>query len=273
MLARLEALERWEEAYRHRQGPSIPILVRAVLREGSPVAAYDRVNLDNLLARTVLAEATRGELIGNPPEGSAGWHLPVPLVRLWESSTGCPLWASSVFWPLPSAGTHAVGDTLYWHKRMPSARWARGEGKGGRMQVINATTGRWMEQRTPVPVTLCDVWQARGWGDAAEVARLLRQVSFIGKRRAIGLGEVRRWEVITGDRGEGTGDRGEGMSAIGTICAEGRLLRPVPAEASGALGLRVEDAPVLVGWTPPQWSPRLLAPGWRTGTACTMLRG
>lgn len=263
MLARHRDVEAWGDAWfaraQQKAKPVEPLMVRLTLRHGSPLVSYDPVNLDNLLAFAVVQEATQGLGVGNPPEGFVGWRIRLPLGRAWESEEGLPLWASTVFWPVPSDGTSAVGDVLYWHKRMPKGIWSAGN--KGKLS-LNGSTGRWMERRTPVPITVCDTWEARCVGDAAEVERLLGTcVSFVGKKRAVGLGEVARWEVqplpwpVAGD---------DGLSGI--LVQAGVLQRPIPVEVAGYLGLSLEESPTRIGWTPPQWNPKLFSPGWHAGT-------
>lgn len=222
-----------------------PLRVVLTLREGSRLAGYDPLNLDNLLCRSVVEEATEGRGL---PESREAYDLPCPLRCLWRSPAGWPLWAATPFQP---AGL-SIPDVCYWHKRQQSGRFSGT--KTGNLR-LNAAGGRYMEKRVPLPADACRTWEARCEGDAAEVARLLERFPVVGKRRAIGHGEVERWTV-------------EPIESFDLV-REGRLMRPIPVLAWPALfGLQVpEEAPALVGWTPPQWKPSLFLPGWWTGTA------
>lgn len=266
MLRKHKDLEAWGDRWfdgakgnTDGRGGIRPMNIRLRLKRGAALVSYDPVQLDNLLAFAVVQEATQGVGVGNPPEGYAGWNIRLPLGNVWRSEEGLPLWASTVFWPVPSEGTTAAGDVLYWHKRMPKGIWSAGN--KGRLS-LNGSSGRWMERRTPVPVVLCDTWEARCIGDVEEVRRLLTTyIAFVGKKRAVGLGEVEAWEV------EPLGWEEAGSQGIlGILVRDGVLQRPLPVRAAGGLGIDLADAPTLVGWTPPQWNPKLFGQGWQPGT-------
>lgn len=100
-------------------------------------------------------------------------------------------------------------------------------------------------------------YKAKAIGDPAEVGRLLAGISYVGKRRSNGFGEVCEWRV-------------EPLEAF-TLVRDERLTRSIPAEAVGLLqGYVPEGAPLPVAWTPPQWKPALFRPGWWTDTPCQM---
>lgn len=217
------------------------------LKPGARLAGYDPLNLDNLLARAVIEDAT-GKL--GLPDSQDAYALPVPLDCLWHSPDGLPLWAATAFMP---EGARA-SDVAYWHKRVQSGRFTRT--KSGKFS-IRSTSGRYMERRVPLPTTVAECWVATCIGNAEEIARLLRPLAFVGKRRTNGMGEVDHWEIVPGEF---------------ALVRNGRLTRPMPMQAfdlsidllpGGALP---EGTPSLVGWTPPQWKPSLFAPGWREGT-------
>lgn len=229
------------------------LVIRLHLVEGSAMAAYEPVNLDNLLGFGVVLEATQGQLLGDPPPGCAGWSMHLPLAMAWESPEGLPLWNSTVFWPCPSPGSRAVGDVLYFHKRMPLGIWAKGDAKTGRLGGMNGATGRWMERRTPIPVTLCDTWEARCVGHRVTVERLLSLISFVGKKRNVGLGEVKRWEILSAE------------SSGSILVRDGVLQRPIPVDAANQLGIEIDEAPSRIGWTCPQWKKSLSGDGWQAG--------
>lgn len=229
--------------------PCEPLVVRLYLETGSQLAGYDPLLLDNLLARCVVNEATGWE--GLPSENDAnGYLLPVPLQRLWADERGYPLWAATPFAPGPGAER----DVQYWHKRRQSGRWTRT--KSGTFSMPPAR-GRWMERRVPLPTVVAPYWEATCVGSATEIARLLKQLRYVGMRRAIGLGAVHHWEIEPAERF--------------TLVQERRLTRSLPALAVDLLdGDMPAEAPAPVGWTPPQWKPGLWALGWLVGTeVCT----
>lgn len=223
--------------------------VMLILRPGSRLAGYDPLNLDNLLARAVVDEATQGAGLPNSTEP---YLLPVPLQCLWRSPAGLPLWAATPFTPVG----FSTRDIAYWHKRQQSGRWT-GTKRG--TFTITATKGRWMERRVPLPVTVCNEFVVHCMGHAEEIARLLKPLTFVGKRRTNGFGEVQEWRVEVAETFD--------------LVQEGRLTRALPALALELLPLGTvpEGQPAPVGWTPPQWKPSLFAPGWWPGTRVTQL--
>ena len=241
MPIRYPPLEEYINRYENENMASEPLAITITLR--APLAGYDPINLDNLLARAVVDEATQGHGLPNSREP---YWLPVPLKCLWRSADGLPLWASSVFLP---AG-ESVRDTSYWHKRQQKGEYTHA--KSGRF-APRATQGRWMERRVPLPTTVVDELAATCVGNREEVERLLGGLEFIGKRRAIGFGEIVRVGVTPADSF--------------ALVRDGVLVRPVPALALGLLGGQMPQGTAApVGWTPPQWKPSLFAIGWWAGT-------
>ncbi len=244
MLIEYPALTPYAERYADLVG--VPLRITLTLTAGAAIAGYDPINLDNLLARAVVDEATEG--LGLPAEPGA-YALPAPLRCLWRSDDDLPLWAATQFAP----ASDAVKDVAYWHKRVQPGRFTGT--KTGRFSV-SSTNGRYMERRVPLPTTVCDTWTAEAIGDPDEIARLLTGISYVGKRRSNGFGEVRAWRV-------------EPMDEF-RLARDGRLLRPIPADAVELLGgMMPEGEPAPVGWTPPQWKPSLFRPGWWAGAPVT----
>ncbi len=235
------ALEPYVDLYNGLEGE--PLCITLELVPGSRIAGYDPVNLDNLLARAVVDEATGGHGLPATPEA---YRLPVPLRCLWRSPEGLPLWAATPFFPV---GDH-VADVAYWHKRAQTGEFTCT--KTGRF-AIRSTQGRWMERRVPLPTTVCDRWQAWCIGDAGEISRLLTSLTHVGKKRSTGFGEVRRWRIESAPSFD--------------LVRDGQLTRAMPAAALSELlpGYQIPEEPAPVGWTPPQWKPSLFAPGWWPG--------
>jgi len=227
-----------------------PLRVTLELVKGSPLVGYDPLNLDNLLARCVVDEATQGARLPSNPEG---YVLPVPLRCLWKSAQGAPLWAATPFVPQGESFT----DTHYYHKRLQSGLWTGT--KRGQIK-INASNGRYMERRVPVPSVTAERFVAHCIGNAEEIARLLGNLAHVGKRRAVGFGEVKRWLID------------EEIEFY--LVRNSKLTRNMPALAfDGTIedcGLvpnsLPEGEPAPVGWTPPYWLPSQFAPGWWMGT-------
>lgn len=211
-----------------------PLVIRAGVV--GPVAGYDRLQLDNLLAGQVLREALGGDLVDGQ---QAPYLLPAPLYLLWrDPAYGLPLWASNPFVP----EGQSVRMSIYWHKRMvrgelmPDQYQEPGTKKPKRPDVAGIK-GRYKEKRIPLPAEQAPVWSATCIGDADEIARLLERVTALGKRR---LGLVQWWEVADIERFE-----------IG---------RPVPEAYCDDLpaGLPRKFA----GWTPPYFPGVPPCQGW-----------
>lgn len=238
---------------------SVPLRIILTLIKGSPLAGYDRVHCDNLLARAVVDEATLGQGL---PNASETYCLPIPLCILWRSSDDLPVPACSVLLPL----TETVEDVAYWHKRVQSGRWTGT--KTGNLS-IRSSQGRYMERRVPLPTHLCRQWYADAIGDPSEVARLLAGIRFVGKRRSNGFGEVESWEVVPLDEFRLVAPLPVTDRATGEMTVQDCLTRPLPAAAVELLGEWRPDAePAPCGWTMPQWMPRLFRLGWWAETPC-----
>lgn len=215
-----------------------PLFVRAVLKQNSPVVDYyPPPYLDNLLARVVVDRATGGAGVSPSDEG---YWIPVPLELAWQSPEGYPLWNSSVFQPM----TDPLRDTVYTHKRPPKALYCDAKS-------IKPGVGRWMERRLPLPVAIAPVWEARCIGNEAAILDLLSDISFLGKRRSIGMGEVDEWLVSPGDFDT-------------ALIIDGQLAHGIPQ----GCGIECANRPATrIGWTPPQWKPSLHSEGWPVGTS------
>jgi len=226
----------------------VPLRVVLNLRDGAGLVQHDPPNLDNLLARCVVDEATAGALL--PDEPVDQYVLPVPLQALWHSPEGFPLYACT---PLRPVGAD-VTDTVMLHKRAQSGHWTASKSKCFKVITIK---GRDMERRMPIRTHVCRQWHAEAIGNPQEVARLLSTLVAIGKHRARGFGEL------------DSSDPGwVAPLAEFRLVEDGRLTRRIPAAAGGLLSpLAPVELPSLVGWTPPQWKSALWAPGWREGVA------
>lgn len=220
--------------------PREPLRVVFHLRPGSRLVNYDPIQLDGLLARAVVARATRGRLLADAEDG---YWIPLPLKMLWKSQAGLPLWAATVLRPV---GPN-VEDVYVRHKRN-SEGWLHDNRK------LVMRNGPWMERRIPTPVQVCDTYEALCIGNADAVRNLLRGFTHIGKLR---LARVDRIEVQAAD----FTDLDVLVDVAGTTAT---FVRAVPA--------RTEMFSVLVGelswvgWTPPYWKPSLFQLGWRVGT-------
>lgn len=251
-------------AERYAALPMEPLRVTLELVPNTRVVSYDPINLDNLLARMVLEDATGGD--STMPDTHQVYRLPAPLQALWTSEEGLPLYACTALSP----GGHTISDVAYIHKRAQTGHFTAV--KNGVMG-ISTTNGRWMDRRIPFPTAVViddDFLRARlpayysvgatphCWfsdmiGNPEEIARLLLNVTFCGKRRAIGFGEVKAWHLDPIDSFP--------------LEEDGCLTRILPEAALALLnGSLPEGLPIPIGWTPPQWKPSLHWLGWPAGT-------
>lgn len=223
-----------------------PLRIVLEIEVGSNLVSYDPLNLDNLLARRVLEEATGGwtAIVAADDEYVS---IPVPLAVLWRDPDGLPLYAAT---PFATDGV-AVDDVVYWHKRSQEGAFTATK-RGGWSPKTDGN--RYVERRIPTPVVVAESWTAECVGDAEEIARLIGAVGHVGKRRGGGHGVVRSWTIAA--------------SGAFSLVRDGRLTRNLPEAAAPLLGRAAipEGLPSPLGWTPPQWRPALFRPGWRIGT-------
>lgn len=235
----IPGMERYEALYTEMAMQPLRITLR--LKSGTGLAGYDPLNLDNLLARCVLYDLTRGH---NVPNSEEPYRLAIPCRCLWRAPNELPLWAATPFMP----DGMSAQDQRYWHKRAQTGEFTRT--KSGTFSIA-PTKGRYMERRVPLPTIVAERWVATCIGNATEIGRLLDTLYGIGKRR---WGEICDWMIEPG--------------AFDLIHG-GCLTRPFPALAIHLLdGYMPTGAPPPIGWTPPEWKPSLFAPGWWAGTPC-----
>jgi hypothetical protein len=125
---------------------------------------------------------------------------------------------------LASAGHCAIDETeLRWlNRRFPTTEAQ--VMAGPKLRRINITAGLTKSYRIPL-ATFHAVDDVVTWwcvGERAEVESLLGLVSYVGKKRAVGLGAVRQWEVA------------EVAPWLGfPVLRDGMPLRPLPDDVSG----------------------------------------
>lgn len=218
--------------------------LRVVADAHAPLVDYDRISLAGLLAWTVVMEETEGRGVEIPPRYTP---LPLEVAGYYGSGGQLPLWRASAFAPVNGDG-RSFRHTEYVHKRAPRTVTAN-------QSRVDTSTGRWMERRIPLPLRTAPAWEAYCYGNAAEIERLLTHyVICLGKRRNIGYGEVVGWWV------QPWAEAGD------PLVQDGKLAHAIPEAHAAAAGYVIDEPPVLVGWTPPQWQPAFWALGWPVGT-------
>lgn len=232
----LSEIDRFAADYAQLEHEPLTVTVR--LRECSPIIGYDPIHLDGLLARMVVMHATKGALLPNSEEP---YWLPLPLMMVWQSPEGYPLWAASLFSPVGDV----ANDIQYSHKRSMPGEFIKGK-------ALISVVGRWMDRRVPLPARVSGEWRAQCIGNRRVVEALLSGIDHIGKRRGSGFGAVMEWRV-------------EPATFDNVFIADDKLAHPIPVAAAPQLGLFPDAGPMMLGWTPPAWKPNLLAPCYPAG--------
>lgn len=210
---------------------------------------------DGILAYAVAREATNGEVW--QLTGESAHDVPIPLAIIGQSARGT-LYACSALTPMNKSM-----QWIDWTHRRP-----RNGGRQvlvrGKLPKVNDRGGADQPRRTPIPIEMASVYEARCIGDPTETLRLLQtHITHIGPRRGIGCGEVAAWSVETD----------ESLTILDVLIQEGdygpTLSRPVPADLAATLfgaGVKPLDIPTFGGWRNPYWHDAGWASRWSHGT-------
>lgn len=252
--------------------PKEPLLVRGML--GTPYIPAEpdgSLHLDGILAYQVLKTHLRAPILPRTREDDEVIPaiLPLPLELAWTGDYGerdvvysawsrhmkkteilasgnismrPPLWVCSDLRP--------QGDSIrsqeYWHKRYPESR----HDEVKKSKLPNARSGRWKEYRVPISTIHVPEIRAICIGNAAEIMRLLSEVSHVGKKAGMGYGRVLQWKASRLEQD------------IETTREAALRARPIPVEylmdAEGEMTLRAGDNYSRRGWSCPYW----FAPLW-----------
>lgn len=123
-----------------------------------------------------------------------------------------------------SVSTRRQREKRHIQKRFPVEWWQHLGGKGAERIQISAGPSKGF--RFPVEATFLDDDALVWWcvGEREEIARLLAVVTHVGRRRAVGEGEVRTWTV------EPCEPWGPGFPVLGP---EGEAMRHLPLDVEG----------------------------------------
>jgi CRISPR type IV-associated protein Csf3 len=189
--------------------------------------------LDGLLLKAALEKE-----FGTPLEAV----LPDPKTRLVYPSempietrnAGTPFW----YYACSFAQYSLLGEsTQHWHKRLRSQHEGRIDWREKRGKV-DIGSGRFRGYRMPMQTFHIDMITWYAVGEASPVLSLVSPISYIGKKRAQGQGEILEWRVI-----ETPHDHSE--------YKEGRRTRAIPIKDEGKLTPDTELA--FRGFRPPYW--------------------
>jgi CRISPR type IV-associated protein Csf3 len=206
-----------------------PLHITAYLQ--TPVVSDASLPLDGILHYLVHRDAYGHQDATLPGAATDVKHVNAPLLI---KRRGQPTWYYAASWAQWS-GSVALG-TDHWTKRFDAKHSDMVNFSGKRGKVI-VEQGAYKAYHMPVFVRHAVQVSWYAVGNGAEIRRLLRYATHIGKKTAQGYGAVLRWEVEPWH--EDWSERSP----------QGRLMRPIPA-ASGPL----------VGYRPSYWLPKNQAP-------------
>jgi len=175
---------------------------------------WEPIHLDGILAWVLAPRQGYRHLTRD--EVPADIELPLLKQRIGETW----VWRASALFPEGETGE----SVWYWRKRFRRHRADLTTGSP------NLQMGTYRDWQTPVPFLLCHRLVAYASGDAHEVRRLLREVRYLGKKRAHGHGRIVRMDV-------------EPWPEDWSLSREGRAMRWLPDQD----GLRI------VRPRPPYW--------------------
>lgn len=195
--------------------------LRIIAILSQPVVSYHGLHFDGILAHAIVERETGGAGL---PQTTAYVPCHLPLLCVWRSATGVPLWASTDLLP-EGAVAH---DVIYQHRRALEPTMTRANLKTGK--------GRYKERRSPLPALAAPALVAYAVGDAQEIASLLAGVTSIGKKR-VWNGAVLQWKV-------------EEVDDFSFIDEQGRARRPIPHEYWYC---EEREGGVILSFSPPYW--------------------
>lgn len=175
-----------------------------------------KVHLDGLLA------AVYAERLGMPPIHASGTELERRLAKLREAVSTLLQWEGRYFLCSDPEFEIEEWDRRHITRRFPTDRAAtQGSSKVRRVEL---STG--LSKNYRIPTRACFlrddriVWHAIGEKDSVQDA--LNDVLYLGKKRSLGLGKVKTWEVVPADSWAGF-----------PVLRDGTPLRALPVDCRG----------------------------------------
>jgi CRISPR type IV-associated protein Csf3 len=203
--------------------------VTAVLETGQVATIDGWIPLDSILALAWMRRRHPERVLINRAGGISGdelFHPELPLER--REVAGEWFWACSF-----ARYVKLAEEIAYWHKRFDDQREGYldlGKRKGGR---VNVKSGPLKNYRMPLVYMVTPELTWYLVGDREEVESLLTLVPAIGKKSAMGMGQVREWLVESHPNDCSCYDE------------SGRLMRSIPDP----------EGPDHAGIRPPYWHP------------------
>lgn len=157
------------------------------------------------------------------------------------------------------AASQAVAPSVYRETRMMAARTSTDlvhtMAGANAPKDMPSNGGRYKSWHVPVFVDHAPEWVWHAVGDPEAIHTYLRELRFVGDRRASGYGQVEEWAVT--DRGSCD----ETGAAEWVLWHGGTISRPVPARAAGTYGIPADAETVGGVIRPPYWRPPLAQSG------------
>lgn len=193
-----------------------PLEVTATLWGRVILPPYGHIHLDALLAWAVCESEMRPPALDE--EQITAVEIPIE-----RSECGRFHLCSS------SSSTTRERDKRWLNKRFPIGEWQM-LGGGKSAQRVQTGAGPSKGFRVPVEAVFLDGDRLTWWcvGERAPIERLLRAVTHVGRRRAVGEGEVREWSVSPCEAWPGF-----------PILRDGAPLRPLPYDDGRVTGAHV----------------------------------
>jgi CRISPR type IV-associated protein Csf3 len=167
-----------------------PLRITVKLQTGQVCIFDGRLSLDGLLSSVWFQEHHPELLAYGAPENE--WpNAELPLERRVPAhDSGAWYWAVSL-------GQYEASKEYiyYWHRRFAADRERYLDLSGKKSGRINTAAGYMKAYRHPAPVIVTPEITWYAVGDADELMRMLRKISWMGKNRSQGFGWVADWLV------------------------------------------------------------------------------
>lgn len=168
----------------------IPLKITAHLLTGKIATGDLYLPLDSMMAYVWMTEEHPERMVasasGISPEELIEEEL--PLEKRGEGDGW--YWAASF-----ACGEPIREEILYWHKRFDFDLGSKYVDFGKRRGKVDVKAGLYKNHRMPMITYLLPKLDWYAVGDKAEVERMIRQITHIGKNRSQGFGRVTEWTV------------------------------------------------------------------------------
>lgn len=200
--------------------------LRITAHMGAPIVMlpHESLPLDGVLewaASKSRAEVVQRDLLPRdkrgrrrlPPITQQAFNFKIPVKRIGHKDDPDWHWAAS--WAQFPDGFET--DKAHWNKRADFGDPALSSHLtfGGKSEKVNLSSGRYKSYHVPLSLVCADRVEWYVLGDHERIARLLRKITHLGKKRAYGFGETLKWSIHATDRDRSCwSDDGRPMRAL-----------------------------------------------------------